>query len=293
MDLQKFYALFNKENIMTFIQTNSLKIVFIVCVFYIAKNLKKYFNKGLKHLFEKVKMEQSISTFLISMFSIVYYVILAFLIVDILGINITAITAFLGTISIVLGLAFKETLANFCGGIIILTFKPFKVGDLVEYKDYVGTVKAIELFYTRIVNPQNELIIIPNGIITNTEIRNISKQEIRRLDLLVGVSYNSNIEKVKNTLQRIVLQLQVEKFNVDEDGEGGEPLILNLEDKQPVIGIQELSPSAITFSILVYVNSNNYLKTKLLLNEKIVLAFREEGIEIPYPQMDVYVTNKN
>nr|WP_314114533.1 mechanosensitive ion channel domain-containing protein [uncultured Leptotrichia sp.] len=153
---------------------------------------------------EKSNVDKSVASFLISIYSILYYFILIYSSIGILGINTSSITTFLGATGIVLGIAFKETLGNFCGGLIILTFKPFRVGDTIEYNNYIGTVKKIELFYTKMLNPQNELVIIPNGIITNTEIRNIKQDGERRLDLEIGVSYKSDIQKVKKVLERIV-----------------------------------------------------------------------------------------
>jgi len=288
---------------------------------------------------------------LISIYSILYYFILIYVSIGILGINATSITTFLGATGIVLGIAFKETLGNFCGGLIILTFKPFKVGDTIEYNNYLGTVKKIELFYTKMLNPQNELVIIPNGIITNTEIRNIKQNGERRLDLRIGVSYNSDIQKVKKILEQIInmetmdeiqetesrknllIKLQnsiletkektkINLFStifsrkkmqeaekeasknsndqVDDEMEDLESTVIGqnvynndekliLASKKPVIGVGELGESAIIFYVYVYTRSENYLTLKLKLNEIIKIEFDKEGIEIPYPQMDVHM----
>ena len=164
---------------------------------------------------------------MISIYSILYYFILIYVSIGILGINATSITTFLGATGIVLGIAFKETLGNFCGGLIILTFKPFKVGDTIEYNNYLGTVKKIELFYTKMLNPQNELVIIPNGIITNTEIRNIKQNGERRLDLRIGVSYNSDIQKVKKILERII---KTETMNEIQETESRKNLLIKLQN---------------------------------------------------------------
>ena len=282
---------------------------------------------------------------------ILYYFILIYVSIGILGINATSITTFLGATGIVLGIAFKETLGNFCGGLIILTFKPFKVGDTIEYNNYLGTVKKIELFYTKMLNPQNELVIIPNGIITNTEIRNIKQNGERRLDLRIGVSYNSDIQKVKKILERIIktetmdeiqetesrknllIKLQnsiletkektkINLFStifsrkkmqeaekeasknsndqVDDEMEDLESTVIGqnvynndekliLASKKPVIGVGELGESAIIFYVYVYTRSENYLTLKLKLNEIIKTEFDKEGIEIPYPQMDIHM----
>ena len=200
-ELEKFLEL---DNIIRFLKTNIFKLFIIFLSVKIGKIFKTRIEKILKIILDKSNIDKSVASFLLSIYSILYYFILIYSSVGILGINTTSITTFLGATGIVLGIAFKETLGNFCGGLIILTFKPFSVGDTIEYNNYIGTVTKIELFYTKMLNPQNELVIIPNGIVTNTEIRNIRQNGERRLDLEVGVSYNSDIQKVKGTLERII-----------------------------------------------------------------------------------------
>lgn len=346
--LQKFLEL---DNIIKFLKTNIFKLFIIYIMFKIAKIFKGRIEKILNLIFEKSNMDKSIASFLISLYSVVYYFILIYISIGILGINTTSITTFLGAAGIVFGIAFKETLGNFCGGIIILTFKPFRVGDTIEYNNYIGTVKRIELFYTKIINPQNELVIIPNGIITNTEIRNIREDGERRLDLTVGVSYNSDIQKVKEVIIRIVKEETMDKVEEDKRKENlfkkWQSTVLESKEKKnikinffstlfskkkmeeaeksahenlreeldkleevekeknftehdrlilpsrkPIIGVGELADSAIIFYVYVYTRTENYINLKLKLNEKIKLEFEKEGIEIPYPQMDVMIKNK-
>ena len=200
-ELEKFLEL---DNIIRFLKTNIFKLFIIFLIVKIGKIFKTRIEKILKIILDKSNIDKSVASFLLSIYSILYYFILIYSSVGILGINTTSITTFLGATGIVLGIAFKETLGNFCGGLIILTFKPFSVGDTIEYNNYIGTVTKIELFYTKMLNPQNELVIIPNGIVTNTEIRNIKQDGERRLDLEIGVSYKSDIQKVKKVLERIV-----------------------------------------------------------------------------------------
>lgn len=346
--LQKFFEL---DNIIKFLKMNIFKLFIIYIIFKIAKIFKGRIEKILNLIFEKSNMDKSIASFLISLYSVVYYFILIYISIGILGINTTSITTFLGAAGIVFGIAFKETLGNFCGGIIILTFKPFRVGDTIEYNNYIGTVKRIELFYTKIINPQNELVIIPNGIITNTEIRNIREDGERRLDLTVGVSYNSDIQKVKEVIIRIVKEETMDKVEEDKrkenlfkkwqstvlDSKEKKNIKINffstlfskkkmeeaeksahenlreeldeleevekeknftehdrliLPSRKPIIGVGELADSAIIFYVYVYTRTENYIDLKLKLNEKIKLEFEKEGIEIPYPQMDVMIKNK-
>ena len=240
--------------------------------------LKKYVDKMLKSIMEKAKMDKSISSFLMSAFSILYYVALTYTLIGFLGIDVSSISAFLGAAGIVLGFAFKETLGNICGGLIILTFKPFRVGHMIEYKNYIGEVKSIEIFYTRIKTPQNELVIIPNGMITSNELRNMTKEKVKRLDLKIGVSYKSDILKVKKVLREII----------DEEIKGQDKLILR--SPEPTIGVLALAESAIIFCVYVYTKSENYFTLQLRMNERIKIKFDENNIEIPYPQVDVHIS---
>ena len=270
------------KNILEFVETNLIKIIISIIVFKILKYSKKYVDKILKTILIKAKVDEGISTFLRSLFSVFYFTLVFYIIIGFFGININSITAFIGAAGLIFGLAFKETLANFCGGVIILTFKPFKVGDVIEFNNYIGEVKSIELFYTKIKNPQQELVIIPNGMITNNEVRNITKEEVRRLDLRISVSYNSDIKQVKEELKNIVDEL-TKTENVLEDDK------YILRNPEAVIGVGELADSAIIFDVYVYVDSDKYLKVKHKLNEEIKMRFDEKNIEIPYPQMDIHI----
>ena len=274
-DFQKF---FEWKNLSQFLQTNLLKIAIIIVALKISGMLKKYVDKLLKSIMEKAKMDKSVSSFLLSAFSILYYVVLTYTLIGFLGINVSSVTTFLGAAGIVLGFAFKETLGNICGGLIILTFKPFKVGNMIEFKNYIGEVRSIELFYTRIKTPQNELVIIPNGMITSNELRNMTKEKVRRLDLKIGVSYKSDILKVKKLLREII----------DEEIKGQDKLILR--SPEPTIGVLALAESAIIFCVYVYNKSENYFTLQLRMNERIKIKFDENNIEIPYPQVDVHIS---
>ena len=347
-ELQRFLEL---DNIIKFLKTNLFKLLIIFLIIKIGKIFKTRIEKILKIIMEKSNVDRSLASFLLSIYSILYYFIIVYSSIGILGINTSSITTFLGATGIIFGIAFKETLGNFSGGLIILTFKPFRVGDTIEYNNYIGTVKKIELFYTKMLNPQNELVIIPNGIVTNTEIRNIKQDGERRLDLRIGVSYNSDIQKVKKILERII---KMETMNEIQETESRKNLLIKLQNsiletkektkinlfstifsrkkmqeaekeasknsndqvddemedlestvigqnvynndeklilasKKPVIGVGELGESAIIFYVYVYTRSENYLTLKLKLNEIIKTEFDKEGIEIPYPQMDIHM----
>ena len=268
----KFLQFFEPTIFLEFLKENSVKIILSIIVYKLGKFGSSYIDKFFKILFEKSKTDRSVSSFIRSFLRVIYYVIIILIILSIFGINISTVTGFLGAVSLVLGFAFKETLGNFFGGFIILTFKPFKVGDVIEYKNYQGEVTSIEIFYTKIRNYQNELIIIPNGIITNTELGNFSKNKVRRLDIKITVDYKSDIKKVKELLQEIV---------------SNNPLTL----KQPeyVIGLGELGTIGIVYNVFVYVKADDYNSLKYSLNEEIKLKFDENKICIP--NFDIYRKN--
>ena len=161
------------ENLISFIEKYGLSFITALAIYHIGKYSKVYIDKSVSKFLEKTNVERSIAGFVKSIYSLLYYVVLFYLIIDVIGINLSSVTTLLGALGIVLGFAFKETLGNFCGGLIILIFKPFKVGHVVEYEKYIGEIVNIELFYTKMKNFQNELIIIPNGLVTNNVIRNI------------------------------------------------------------------------------------------------------------------------
>ena len=257
------------ENLISFIEKYGLSFITALAIYHIGIYSKVYIDKSVSRFLEKTNVERSIAGFVKSIYSLLYYVVLFYLIIDVIGINLSSVTTLLGALGIVLGFAFKETLGNFCGGLIILIFKPFKVGHVVEYEKYIGEIVNIELFYTKMKNFQNELIIIPNGLVTNNVIRNISKNKIRRLDLVYNVLYSSDIRKVKGILDELIC---------------GHPKIL--KTPEPIARLGDITESALKFVVYVYVKNEDYGIVKYDLNESIKMKFDENGIEIPFVQME-------
>ena len=267
----RIFKFFEPSVFFEFLKDNAIKILLGIVIYKLGVFGSKYIDKFFKWLFEKAKIDKSVSSFIRSLLRIVYYVAIILIILSLFEVNVSTITGFIGALSLILGFAFKETLNNFFGGFIILTFKPFKVGDVIEYKNYQGEVASIEIFYTKIRNYQNELVIIPNGILTNTELRNLSKNKVRRLDLKITVDYKADIRKVKEILQEIV---------------NNNPLAL----KRPeyIIGLGELGSIGIIYSVFVYVKVEDYANLKYSLNEEIKLKFEANGIHIPNTILDTY-----
>ena len=210
-----------------------------------------------------------------SLMDILVKIFLFYFILIILEINLTSLFALIGALSVVVGFAFKEIIQNIFGGIIILTFRPFKIGDSVQFKEFTGTVTKIEIFYTRILSFQNEIVIIPNGSIIINEIKNLTSQNMRRLDLMIGVDYGSDIENVKDVIQEIIKDCQY-----------------TLENETHVVGVEEFAKSSINFGIYVYVLPENYRLAKFYILEEIKKRFDKEKINIPFNRLDVNIINK-
>lgn len=268
----KYISLISKSLARADIYSIMLGIVLII--FY--NKIRLLLDKLIEKIFLKSHLEESIKTFIKSIINIAVNTILVIIIVKQFGFDLSALSSIVAGLSIFLGFAFKEILGNFGGGLILIVFKPFKIDDIIEYKGITGVVKHIELFYTTIVNFQGDMIIIPNGLVINTEIKNITRDPKRRLDLIISVGYNSNIGKVKTILKEIADNCH-----------------FLLKEPQAIIGVGALNTSSIDFTFNVYVLSENYLAAKFYLLETVKNKFDENNIEIPYPQLDLHMRGDN
>lgn len=267
---------FNFDSIILYAKTHMLSaaIAVIMIIFFrrISNICKRIMEKAFKRFFSE---NPGIATFIISILTFVIDFVLIVIILEFLGINLTGITALLGAFSLVIGFSFKDILSNFFGGLILLTFKPFQVNDVVEYKSFVGTIKKIEIFYTTLTNFQNEEVIVPNANIIDNEIININTNSHRRLTLQIGVGYGSNIDQVKDTIRSIIDRRKEDLFYI--------------EDTEPVIGMYEIGASSLNFDIRVFVRENQYMNARYYLNESIKTEFDKLGIDLPYNIIDLQV----
>ncbi|CAM3180723.1 mechanosensitive ion channel domain-containing protein [Streptobacillus felis] len=268
---------FDLTFILKWTENNLLQIItgLVVLFFYkkIASILLMVFDKI---LFSKMK-DHGLRSFLKSFLKVFIHIVLIYIVIGLFGFNLTSVFAIIGAMSVVIGFAFKEIIQNIFGGIILLVFKPFRVGDVVQYNSYIGTVKKIEMFYTRIVNFQNEIVIVPNGLLINNEIKNITAQNRRRLDLIIAVSYKSDLALVKEILEQIVNDCEY---------------VLRGKDDNYTIGLGELAASSINFVTNVYVLPENYLLAKFYILEQVKKRFDAAGISIPYNQLDVHIKER-
>ena len=252
-----------------------IEIVISIIILYFFSSISIYLTNILDRIFLSKIKDKGVRTFLKSFSKSLVKIFLFYFILIILEINLTSLFALIGALSVVVGFAFKEIIQNIFGGIIILTFRPFKIGDSVQFKEFTGTVTKIEIFYTRILSFQNEIVIIPNGSIIINEIKNLTSQNMRRLDLMIGVDYGSDIEHVKDVIQEIIKDCQY-----------------TLENETHVVGVEEFAKSSINFGIYVYVLPENYRLAKFYILEEIKKRFDKEKIYIPFNRLDVNIINK-
>ena len=249
-----------------------LKLLYAILILVVGIKLINFVLKLIKKSVLFNKMDKSLSSFLLSFTRIVLYVVLFMTVASLLGVPLTSMITLLGSAGVAIGLALQGGLSNIAGGIIILLFKPFMVGDYVDTHTDSGTVMGISLFYTTLKTPDNKIISIPNGELANKPVVNYSKENTRRLDINVDVSYKNDVELVKKVLNDLVKK---------------EERVLS--DKDIFVGITSYKDSSIVYTIRIWVNSGDYWNVNFDMLENIKYAFEKNKISIPYPQMDVHI----
>lgn len=243
----------------------------LIVGFRVASMVRKMLEKS----FTRMEMEVSLKKFLLSMVYAVVCGLSIFIAADKLGISSASIIALLGSAGLAISLSMQNMLGNFAGGVIILLMKPFKVGDYIICGQEEGTVSAIGLVYTTLNTMDNKQIVLPNGNLANTSLTNVTAQEKRRLELKVGISYQSDLKKAKEIL-----------YGLFEE----HPLII--KDQDLIVFVDQLGESSIIIGARGWVETGSYWSVKWELTEKVKLAFDEAGIEIPFRQMDVNIKSE-
>jgi len=231
--------------------------------------------KALDKALNLKKVDVSLHDFLKSTISILLKVLLFVSVASLVGIKTTSFIAIIGAAGLAVGLAFQGALSNFAGGVLILVFRPFKLGDFIEASGHTGTVQSIQVFSTVLLTPDNKRIVIPNGNLSNNSIVNYSAEQTRRVDFTFGIGYGDDIKKAKEVLAHIVSQ----------NG-------LILSNPEPFIGVSELADSSVNFAVRVWVEAKDYWTVYFETNEQVKLVFDKEGISIPYPQIDIHNLKK-
>lgn len=242
------------------------KIIGAILIWFIGSWLIKKVVKAAKKIMTKGNYEQSLQKFLSNLLNWILKIVLFIVILSTVGIETTSFAAIIAAAGLAIGLALQGSLGNFAGGVLIMIFKPFKIGDFIQAQGESGTVKEIEIFTTKLNTPDNKEVIIPNGILSNGNIINFSTEPTRRVDITFGVGYDSDIKKTKETI-----------FNVIN----AHPSIL--KERAAAVSLSELADSSINFFTRVWVNKEDYWDVKFDLIEQTKEALDKAGIEIPYP----------
>ena len=249
-----------------------LKVVAAIAVLIIGRLVAKLVQKIIEKIMAKGKQEQTLISFVSHL---VYAAMMAFVIIAALGqlgIQTASFVAVLGAAGLAIGLALQGSLANFAAGVLMIIFKPFKVGDYIEGGGVAGVVEEIQIFTTQLTTPDNKQVIVPNAQMTGGNIVNYSCKGTRRVDLVAGIGYSDDIDKARGVLEGIL---------------AAESRIL--EDPAPVIAVSELADSSVNFVVRPWVKVDDYWGVYFALNEAIKKQFDVNGVSIPFPQRDVHV----
>ena len=248
------------------------KILGALAVWIIGGWIIKALVNGIGKAMNKSKVDITLQPFLKSIISSLLKVMLVISVLGMLGIEMTSFIAILGAAGLAVGMALSGTLQNFAGGVMILIFKPFKAGDVIEAQGFIGSVKEIQIFNTILKTPDNKTIIIPNGGLSTGAMTNFSTEEKRRVDWTIGIGYGDDVDKAKQVIRNLC----------DADSR-------ILKDPEVFIAVSELADSSVNFTVRAWVNAADYWGVYFSMNENVYKTFPQEGLNIPYPQMDVHM----
>ncbi len=248
------------------------RILGALIIFIIGKFLINWANKLFAKLLIKRKVDTGVQTFLKSMVSLLLYVMLGLAVIGKLGIELTGFAALLASAGVAIGMALSGNLQNFAGGIIILVFRPYKVGDYIEASTGAsGTVQEIQIFHTVLVTPDNKVVYAPNGAMSNAVVTNYSHKEVRRVDFSFGVEYGTDFDRVQAVLNSII---------------AADNRILSTP--VPFIELGQLADSSVNITVRVWTKASDYWGVFFDMNKTVYATFNKEGIEFPFPQLTVH-----
>lgn len=253
-----------------------IKVVLSIIVFFVGRRIISWIVNIMRKSLERANIDAGVVQFISSAGKAVLYMLLIFNIAISLGVKESSVAALLGTAGVTVGLALQGGLANLAGGVLLLIFKPFVVGDYIiqdQANGCEGTVAKIEICYTTFLSIDNKKIVVPNGILSNSTIINVTAKENRKLEIKVGISYDADIRKAKKVIEDIL--------KADPDTRS--------DNSEMVVFVDSLADSAVIIGLRVWVPTDAYWKTKWRLNQRIKEEFDANGITIPYNQMEVYV----
>ena len=243
-------------------------------ILLIGRQVVKILIKVISSALERSNTEDTVRIFVTNLLNTLLMIVVFIAAINQLGIQTTSIIAVLGAAGLAIGLALQGSLSNFAAGILIVIYRPYKVGDYIQADNHLGTVDDIQIFSTVLKTPDNKLVIVPNGSIMNGSIVNFSNQDKRRVDIIASCSYEDDIDKVKSVLADILSK---------DDRILSEP--------KPRIAVSELADSSVNLIVRPWVKNSDYIDVYYSLLEEIKKRFDQEGISIPYPQSDVHIHN--
>lgn len=248
------------------------RILGALIIFIIGKILVNWANKLFAKLLVKRKVDVGVQTFLKSMVSLLLYVMLGLAVIGKLGVELTGFAALLASAGVAIGMALSGNLQNFAGGIIILVFRPYKVGDYIEADTGAsGTVQEIQIFHTVLVTGDNKVVYAPNGAMSNAVVTNYSHKEVRRVDFSFGVEYGTDFDRVQAVLKQII---------------AADKRILSTP--APFIELGQLADSSVNITVRVWTKASDYWDVHFDMNKTVYATFNKEGIEFPFPQLTVH-----
>ncbi len=261
--------------IISWISTFGLRILRASVILFVGICASKFLIKFLKKSKAFGKLDAAVQTFTCSFLKIAIYVLLALSVANTLGINTTSFITALASAGVAIGLALQGALSNLAGGLMLLIFHPFKVGDFIDAQGYSGTVKKITVFYTFLLTPDNENVMLPNGSLTGAAIKNYSAEDLRRVDLTFCAGYECDSEKVKSVLLAVAESNSLVK-----------------QDPAPTARLRQYSDSSVDYFLRVWCDNADYWTVMADMNEAVKKAFEDNNISFPYPQMDIHMPDK-
>ena len=260
------------EHITSGLISIAIKICIAIAVYFIGRWLIRYIRRVIGRIMEKRNVDLSLRIFVQNLVKIVLILFLVTVIIGVLGIDTTSFVALFASAGLAIGMALSGTLQNFAGGVMVLLFKPYRVGDYIEAQGQSGTVKEIQLFNTVLNTPDNKTILVPNGSLSTGIINNYSHEERRRVDWTFGIGYGDSYDYAKATLRELL--------------EADERI---LKDPAYFIALHSLGDSSVNIVVRAWVATPDYWNVYFGMNEKVYKVFNERGINIPFPQMDVHL----
>lgn len=260
------------NNIVNWAMTTGVKIIVAIIIMIISFKIINFICGKIYKRLERKKADATLSRVLMSTLRLALKILVMLGLVGYVGFETASISAVIASLGVGISLAVQGTLSNFAGGVIIVIMRPFVLGDFITSQDQSGTVEDIKLFYTKIITPDNRVVFIPNGILANNVIVNASIKDERRLDIVVPVSYNANIELIRNLLKKVSKECDLVKIT-----------------PEPFVEVGEYGTSSINLYVRVWVNRQDYWTAKWYMLKEIKNILDENHISIPYNQLDVHI----